>query len=71
MMATIGKKRAIIQTGGLEMSGIFAWFGWLFVHVLYLVGFRNRMAVLIQWVWSYVFAKRGARLITSDHWESN
>jgi NADH dehydrogenase len=71
MMATIGKKRAIIQTGGLEVSGIFAWFGWLFVHVLYLVGFRNRMAVLIQWVWSYVFAKRGARLITSDHWESH
>lgn len=71
MMATIGKKRAIIQAGALQMSGILAWIGWLVVHVLYLVGFRNRVAVLLQWMWSYIFVKRGARLITSDRWDSH
>lgn len=67
-MATIGKKRAVAQAGGFTLSGFIAWLGWLFVHVLYLIGFKNRLAVLFQWSWSYIFEKRGARLITAKEW---
>lgn len=70
-MATIGKRRAIAQTGPLKLKGFIAWLAWLFVHILYLVGFKNRFFVFLQWVWSYLFSKRGSRLITSDDWTSN
>lgn len=69
-MATIGKRRAIAQTGFGELTGLIAWLAWLFVHVYFLIGFKNRMAVLTQWVWSYVFSKRGARLIMSAKWQA-
>jgi len=69
MMATIGKHKAIAQTGRLRLTGFFAWVAWLFIHVLYLIGFKNRISVFAQWVWSYVFSKRGARLITSREWK--
>lgn len=70
-MATIGKRKAIMQLGKLELSGYIAWLGWLFIHILYLIGFKNRIAVFFQWAWSYTFSKRGARLITSKEWHSN
>jgi NADH dehydrogenase len=63
-MATIGKNRAIMQMGRVKLSGLPAWLAWLFVHVFYLVGFKNRISVLSQWAWSYMFSKRGARIIT-------
>ena len=68
MMATIGKHRAIAQTGRFRLTGYLAWLAWLFVHILYLIGFRNRLVVFSQWVWSYVFSKRAARLITARDW---
>ena len=68
-MATIGKHRAIAETGKLQLSGYLAWLAWLFVHILYLIGFRNRIAVLLEWTWSYLFSKRGARLITGRDWK--
>ncbi len=68
MMATIGKHKAIAQTGRLRLTGFVAWVAWLFVHILYLIGFKNRISVFAQWVWSYLFSKRGARLITQRDW---
>jgi NADH:quinone reductase (non-electrogenic) len=67
-MATIGKHRAIARTGTLNLTGFVAWLAWLFVHLLYLIGFKNRVFVLAQWAWSYLFSKRGARLITEREW---
>ena len=69
MMATIGKHKAIAQTGRFHLTGFIAWCAWLFIHILYLIGFKNRISVFAQWVWSYVFSKRGARLITQRDWK--
>jgi NADH:ubiquinone reductase (H+-translocating) len=63
-MATIGRARAIAEIAGLRLSGFVAWLTWLFVHVLFLIGFRNRIVVLLEWAWSYLTWQRGARLIT-------
>jgi NADH dehydrogenase len=63
-MATIGRSRAVAQMGRLQLSGLIAWFGWLFIHIWYLIGFKNRVFVLLQWMWAYVMYRRGARLIT-------
>lgn len=68
-MATIGKYRAIAQSGPLKLTGYLAWLAWIFIHVIYLVGFKNRVAVIFQWIWSYLFSKRGARLITDKNWK--
>lgn len=68
-MATIGKYRAVMESGRLKMTGRLAWLAWLFVHVFYLIGFKNRVAVMAQWAWSYLFSKRGARLITEREWK--
>jgi NADH dehydrogenase len=68
-MATIGKRKAIAQYNSLRMTGVIAWLAWLFVHVLYLIGFKNRISVMAEWTWSYIFSKRGARLITSRDWK--
>jgi len=65
-LATIGRAAAIAQFGELHVSGYFAWLAWLFVHIFFLIGFRNRLIVLIQWAWSYLTYERGARLITGD-----
>ncbi|MES2273867.1 MAG: NAD(P)/FAD-dependent oxidoreductase [Chlamydiota bacterium] len=62
-MATIGKTKAIGMFGKLQFSGFIAWLGWCFVHILYLIGFRNRLVVLTQWLFSYFSSQRGARLI--------
>ncbi|MBK8013414.1 MAG: NAD(P)/FAD-dependent oxidoreductase [Deltaproteobacteria bacterium] len=63
-MATIGRSRAVAKSGRFEVAGAFAWFLWLFVHIFYLVGFKNRIFVLFSWIWSYVTYRRAARLIT-------
>ena len=68
MMATIGKHKAIARTGRLNLTGYLAWLAWLLVHLVYLIGFKNRVSVLAQWAWSYLFSKRGARLITETEW---
>lgn len=67
-MATIGKHRALAQMGHFKMTGFVAWLAWLFIHILYLVGFKNRISVMSLWVWSYLFSKRGSRLITEAGW---
>ena len=64
MLATIGRGAAVARVGPIKASGFFAWLLWLFVHILFLIGYRNRLMVLIQWAWSYVTFDRGARLIT-------
>lgn len=68
-MATIGKSRAVLQIGHFKMGGYFAWLAWLLIHIFYLIGFKNRIAVMAQWAWSYIFSKRGARLITEQKWK--
>lgn len=62
-MATIGRKAAVAAFGGVQMRGFLAWLMWLFVHLLFLMGLRNRISVFIHWVWSYFTWKRGARII--------
>ena len=62
-MATIGKRRAVMQSGKLKLSGYFAWLAWALVHILFLIGFRNRIAVLVDWIWSYYTQRRGARIL--------
>jgi NADH:ubiquinone reductase (H+-translocating) len=63
-VATIGRFRAIALIAGVHLSGIVAWWTWLFVHILYLAGFRNRASVLLEWGYSFLTFQRGARLIT-------
>ena len=63
-LATIGRAAAVAQFGRIHISGFIAWLAWLFVHILFLIGFRNRLLVFIQWAWSYFTYERGARLIT-------
>ena len=63
-MATIGRSRAIAQIGRFHLSGFLAWLGWLALHITVLIGFRNRISVLASWIYSYVFVRRGSRLIT-------
>ena len=66
-LATIGRAAAVAQFGKFELSGYFAWLAWLFVHIFFLIGFRNRVLVMIQWAWSYLTYERGARLITGSN----
>ena len=63
-MATIGRSAAVAAVGRFHFSGLPAWLAWLFVHLIFLIGFRNRIAVLLQWTYSYFTYKRGARIIT-------
>jgi NADH dehydrogenase len=63
-MATIGRSAAVAQVGKLEFSGFPAWLSWLVIHLIFLIGFRNRLAVLLQWAYAYFTYKRGARIIT-------
>ncbi len=67
-MATIGRKRAVLQAFGFRLSGVIAWYAWLFVHIYYLIGFKNRALVIFQWLWSYLTFGRGARLIVDKEW---
>lgn len=63
-MATIGRSAAVAMVGPVHLTGFIAWLGWLFIHLVFLVGFRNQIAVLWQWFYSYLTYKRGARIIT-------
>jgi NADH dehydrogenase len=63
-MATIGRSKAVAEVGKFKFSGFFAWLTWLFVHLIFLVGFRNKILVMIQWAYSYFAYKRSARIIT-------
>ena len=63
-LATIGRYRAIADFGRLQVTGSLAWWFWLFLHIMYLAGFRNRISVLVEWAYSYFTYQRGARLIT-------
>src|SRR5229473_1235309 len=65
-LATIGRAAAVADFGKIHISGFLAWLSWLFIHIFFLIGFRNRLIVLIQWAWSYLTYERGARLITGD-----
>lgn len=67
-MATIGRSRAVAMIGTWRFSGYLAWLMWLFIHIMYVVGFENRLLVLIQWGWNYVTWNRNARLITQRQW---
>jgi len=63
-MATVGKSRAVVEIGRLRFGGLAAWLAWMALHITVLIGFRNRLAVLSSWIYSYVFFRRGSRLIT-------
>jgi len=65
-MATIGRNKAVADLRLLHLSGLPAWVAWAFVHILFLVGFRNRVVVLVQWAWAYFTFNKGARLITRN-----
>jgi NADH dehydrogenase len=65
-LATIGKAAAVGDIGRLHVSGLIAWVMWLFVHIFFLIGFRNRFIVIVEWAWTYVRNDRGSRLITGD-----
>jgi NADH dehydrogenase len=64
-LATIGRNRAVADFGFLRIAGFAAWFLWVFVHLMYLVEFENRLLVFVEWVYSYLTRNRGARLITA------
>ena len=70
-MATIGRNKAVMDAFGLRVSGVIAWLAWLFVHIMYLVGFKNRIIVLFQWAWSYLSFKKGSRLIIDREWRTH
>lgn len=65
-MATIGRNAAVVRLGPLQLKGFLAWLIWLLVHIAFLIGFRNRLLVLINWAWDYFFFDRAVRLITSE-----
>ena len=62
-MATIGRTAAVADLRGIHLTGLTAWLLWLFIHLMYLVGFRNRWLVFVQWMWNYCTYRRGVRLI--------
>ena len=66
-MATIGRASAVADLGRLHFSGFIGWMMWLFIHLLYIVQFQNRLLILVQWAWSYITRNRAARLITGEH----
>ena len=65
-MATIGRHRAVADVGFLRFSGFMAWLAWLFIHLIFLVGFRNKLTVLASWTYAYLTNGRGVRLITGQ-----
>jgi NADH dehydrogenase len=65
-MATIGRNKAVADLKFIHLSGFPAWLAWLFIHIIFLVGFRNRLLVLLQWAWAYLTFDKGARLITRN-----
>ncbi len=68
-LATVGRASAVVQLGMFQFSGFPAWIFWLFLHILFLIGFKNRVTVFVQWAWSFITYSRGARLITNREWK--
>lgn len=66
-MATIGRKLAVVESGKMKVSGFLAWLMWLFIHIVYLIEFGNRVQVVLQWAWNYLTRNRAARLITGEN----
>ena len=66
-MATVGRGSAIADLGRVQLAGLLGWLAWLFLHLVYLIGFRNRVVVMVQWAWSYLTYQRNVRLITNPH----
>jgi NADH dehydrogenase len=62
-MATVGRNRAVAEVAGMKLGGFMAWTAWMLVHLLMLIGFRNRLVVFVDWVWNYFSYDRGIRLI--------
>jgi NADH dehydrogenase len=69
-LATIGRAKAVAQIGRLHLSGLVAWLLWCFVHIFFLIGFRNRLRVMSEWIWYYITFKPGARVIFEPLWRS-
>jgi NADH:ubiquinone reductase (H+-translocating) len=69
IMATVGRASGLAQARGLKLWGFLGWLAWLFIHLLFIVEFRNRALVLLQWMWGYFTFQRGARLITGEAWQ--
>jgi NADH:ubiquinone reductase (H+-translocating) len=65
-LATIGRSHAVADFGRFHISGYFAWLSWLFIHLFFLIGFRNRLLVMMEWAWAYLTYNHSARLITGD-----
>ena len=65
-MATIGRASAVADMPWIRLQGFLGWLAWLFIHLVKLIGFRNRIVVMVQWIWSYVTYQRAIRLITGD-----
>src|SRR5262249_41305714 len=65
-MATIGRSRAIAEIGRIHLTGAIAWWAWLLLHIVMLIGFRNRLVVLVNWAWNYITYDRGLRAIIRD-----
>jgi NADH:ubiquinone reductase (H+-translocating) len=65
-LATIGRRRGVAMVGGLRLSGLVAWLAWLGIHIFFLIGFRSRLMVLLDWFWAYVTYDRSARLIVGE-----
>src|SRR5206468_3578298 len=63
-LATIGRHSAVAEIGKVHLSGVVAWLAWSFIHIFFLIGFRNRTLVMLEWGWLYLFHDRGSRLIT-------
>ena len=62
-MATVGRNRAVVQLRHLEFSGFMAWLAWMFIHLISILGFRNRLTVLINWIWAYFNYSTSLRLL--------
>jgi NADH dehydrogenase len=65
-MATIGRSRAVAYKGPIRLQGFLAWLAWLFIHLIFLIGFRNKLSVLLNWIYAYFAYKRGSRIIISS-----
>ena len=70
-MATIGNFKAVMDFRGIKIAGIFPWLSWSFVHILFLINFRNRAIVFMQWILAFIFRKKGARIITNENYQNN
>lgn len=68
MMATIGRSKAVVSTNGINLTGFFAWLIWVFIHIVYIMRFKNRVFIFFQWIWSYFSFGSGARLIVQKTW---